>query len=125
MNSGGREHADHAPAKEIKTQEAGRLQHGKDEMASTAKVGKVPGERIQAGAFQDIHLKGGSVVLFLRDLPGGGMAEDVVGIGGEKAMGASNSKVGAQAQGLAIECEIHRHSVTHCNAKSRALTLRE
>jgi hypothetical protein len=40
-------------------------------------------------------------------------------------MGASNSKVGAQAQSFAIECESHRHSVTHCNAKSRALTLRE
>lgn len=125
VNSGGREHADHAPAQQIKTEEASRLEHGKNEMASSAKVGEVSIQRIQGRVFQDLHLKAGSAVRLLGSLPGSGMAEDVIRIGREKAVRAGNGEVGAQAQRFVIEGESHVHSVAHCNAKSRALALQE
>lgn len=125
VNSGGREHADHAPAEQIKTEEAAWLQHGKHEMPSTAKVREFSIQRIEGRVFEDLHLKAGSVALFLGSLPGAGMAENVIRIGREEAVRTCNGEVGAQAQRRVIESEDHVHSVAHCNAKSRALTLRE
>ena len=125
VNSGGREHADHSPAQQIKPEEAARLEHGKNEMASAAKVGEFSIQRIQRRVFQELHLKAGSAVRLLGSLPGGGVAENVIRIGREKAMRASNGKVRAQAQRFVIESKSHVHSVAHCNAKSRALALRE
>ena len=125
VNRGGREHADDAPAQQIKTEEASRLEHGKSEMASTAKVGEFSTQRIQRRVFQDLHFKAWGVALFLGSLPGSGMAENVIRIGGEKAVRAGNGEVRAQAQRGVIESEGHVHSVADCNAKSRALTLRE
>ena len=122
---GGREHADHAPAQQIKTEEAARLEHDENEMASSAKVGEFSTQRIERRVFEDFHLKAGSAVRLLRSLPGSGVAKNVIRIGREKTVRAGNGEVRPQAQCRVIESESHAHSVADCNAKSRALTQRE